>query len=166
MSSEANVAKAGLEGIVAAQSAISDVNGIEGRLIYAGYDIHDLAEHSTFEETIYLLWQLRLPTASELEDLKVKLAAEAALPDEIHRLIVNLPSTASPMDVLRTVVSALGHSDSDSADNSEAANVRKAVRLTARLPIIVTSFQRARNGQAPIRPRRDFSLAANFLYTA
>src|SRR5215470_12184396 len=165
MTGDANVAKAGLEGIVASQSAISDVNGIQGRLIYAGYDIHDLAEHSTFEETIYLLWRLRLPTASELKELKGQLAAEAVLPDEINRLIVSLPATANPMDVLRTVVSALGHYDPDSSDNSEAANVRKAIRLTARLPIVVTSFQRARNGQPPIKPRSDFSLAANFLYT-
>ena len=80
MSSEANVAKAGLEGIVAAQSSISDVNGIEGRLIYAGYDIHDLARHASFEEIIHLLWHLRLPTRSELSVLKQQLSQEARLP--------------------------------------------------------------------------------------
>ncbi|HMG35782.1 MAG TPA: citrate synthase [Blastocatellia bacterium] len=165
MSGEANVAKAGLEGIVAAQSAISDVNGTEGRLIYAGYDIHDLAERSSFEEVIYLLWHLKLPTATELAELKNQLARESALPEQINRLIESLPADAFPMDVLRTVVSALGHYDPDSGDNSIEANVRKAIRLTARLPMIVTTFQRTRHGQPPIPPSKDLSLAANFLYT-
>ena len=106
MSSEANVAKAGLEGVVAAQSAISDVNGQEGRLIYCGYDIHDLAEHSTFEETIYLLWNGKLTTLSELETLKQQLNRETGLPAEVQQLIRQIPSNANPMDMLRTVVSA------------------------------------------------------------
>ena len=165
MSSEANVAKAGLEGIVAAQSSISDVNGEEGKLIYAGYDIHDLAQHATFEEVIYLLWNGRLPTAAELETLKSQLNSEARLPAEIIELIRFLPKTANPMNMLRTVVSALGIFDPDGADNSLEANARKAVRLTAKFPIIVTTFQRVRNGQEPVHPREGLSLAANFLYT-
>src|SRR5215208_245455 len=104
MSSEANVAKAGLEGIVAAQSSISDVNGVEGRLIYAGYDIHDLAEHSTFEEVIYLLWNGHLPARSQLHDLREQLSGESGLPEEIIQLIGSIPKTANPMDMLRTVV--------------------------------------------------------------
>ena len=165
MSSEANVAKAGLEGIVAAQSSISDVNGEEGKLIYGGYDIHDLAQHATFEEVIYLLWNGKLPTSAELAALKSQLNVEAGLPAETIELIRTLPKTANPMDMLRTVVSALGIADPDGADNSIEANERKAVRLTAKFPIIVTTFQRVRNGQQPVHPRSDLSIAGNFLYT-
>jgi citrate synthase len=165
MSSEANVAKAGLEGIVAAQSSLSDVNGIEGRLIYAGYDIHDLAQHATFEEVIYLLWNLRLPTRSELDDLKEQVSRESQLPDGIQQLIRAIPKSANPMDMLRTVVSALALYDEEAGDMSSAANLRKAIRLTARFPIIVTTFQRVRNGSEPVTPRRDLSIAGNFLYT-
>ena len=165
MSSEANVAKAGLEGIVAAQSTISDVNGEEGKLIYAGYDIHDLAQHATFEEVIYLLWNGRLPTAVELGALKSQLNSEAGLPNEIIELIRLLPKTANPMDMLRTVVSALGLYDPDGADNSLEANGRKAIRLTAKFPTIVTTFQRVRNGLEPVHPHDELSLAGNFLYT-
>lgn len=165
MSSDGTVAKAGLEGIVAAQSSISDVNGGEGKLIYAGYDIHDLAEHATFEEVIYLLWNGALPTAAQLEALKSQLNSEARLPGEIIELIRLLPKTANPMEMLRTVVSALGLYDSDGADNSLEANARKAVRLTAKFPIIVTTFQRVRNGLEPVHPHEELSLAGNFLYT-
>jgi citrate synthase len=165
MSSEANVAKTGLEGVVAAQSSLSDVNGEEGKLIYAGYDIHDLAKHATFEEVIFLLWNGKLPTTAELDRLKSQLNKETRLPAEIIELIGSIPKTANPMDMLRTVVSALGLYDPDAADNSIEANVRKAVRLTAKFPIIVTTFQRVRNGQPPVHPREDLSLAGNFLYT-
>ncbi len=165
MSSEANVAKAGLEGIVAAQSSISDVNGLEGRLIYYGYDIHDLATHATFEETIYLLWNGHLPTASQLTTLTQQLSQEAALPADIQRFIGLIPRNANPMDMLRTVISMLSFYDPDGADMSREANVRKAIRLTAKFPIIVTTFQRVRNGKEPIEPRPDLSLAGNFLYT-
>jgi citrate synthase len=165
MSSEANVAKAGLEGVVAAQSAISDVNGQEGRLIYCGYDIHDLAEHSTFEETIYLLWNGKLPGSGELERLKEHLARETGLPAEVLQLIRQIPRDANPMDMLRTVVSALAFYDPDGADMSREANLRKAVRLTAKFPTIVTTFQRVRNGLEPVEPREGLSIAGNFLYT-
>jgi 2-methylcitrate synthase len=165
MSSEANVAKAGLEGIVAAQSSISDVNGEEGKLIYAGYDIHDLAEHATFEEVIYLLWNGKLPTATQLSTLKAQLNSEAGLPGDIVKLIRLIPKTANPMEMLRTVVSALSLYDPDGDDNSLEANARKAIRLTAKFPIIVTTFQRVRNGLDPVHPQKELSLAGNFLYT-
>jgi citrate synthase len=162
---EANVAKAGLEGLVATQSEISDVNGIDGVLIYAGYDIHDLAEHATFEEVIYLLWNLKLPTSEQLNELKHALTREASLPPAIIDLMRAMPGSTNPMDMLRTVVSALGNFDPEANDNSLEANHRKAIRLTARFPMIVTSFQRIRNGKEPIDPRPDLSLAGNFLYT-
>ena len=165
MSSDANAAKAGLEGIVAGESSLSDVNGQEGRLIYAGYDIHDLAEHSTFEEVTYLLWNGHLPTQTELDELKQRLSLETGLPAEIQQLIRSIPKGANAMDMLRTVVSALSFYDPDGADMSREANVRRSIRLTAKFPTIVTTFQRVRNGLDPVEPRRDLSLAGNFLYT-
>ena len=165
MSSEANVAKAGLEGVVAAQSSISDVNGQEGRLIYWGYDIHDLAEHATFEEVTYLLWNGQLPTSAQLEELKTQLSREARLPAEIQQLMRSIPKGANPMDMLRTVVSALALYDQEAADMSREASVRKAIKLTAKFPTIVTTFERLRNGSEPVEPREGLSVAGNFLYT-
>src|SRR3977135_2447464 len=100
MPGEANVAKAGLEGIVAAESRISDVNGDKGELIYSGYDIHDLAEHSTFEAVIYLLWHGELPTRAALQELQQSLSDETGLPTAIQELIGAIPKNASPMDML------------------------------------------------------------------
>ncbi|PYT04866.1 MAG: citrate synthase [Acidobacteria bacterium] len=165
MPGEANVAKAGLEGIVAAESRISDVNGDEGKLIYAGYDIHDLAEHSTFEEVVYLLWHGELPSRTALEELKRQLGNETGLPTPIQVLISSIPKSANPMDMLRTVVSALSFYDPDLDDMSPEANLRKAIRLTAKFPTIVTTFQRVRNGLQPVEPRKDLSIAGNFLFT-
>jgi citrate synthase len=165
MSSESNAARAGLEGVVAAQSRISDVNGLEGRLIYTGYDIHDLAERATFEEVIYLLWNGSLPTRSQLDQLKQQLAQETSLPAGIKEFIASIPKDANPMDMLRSVVSALSLYDSEAADMSTEANRRKAIRLTAKFPTIVTTFERVRNGLDPVEPRSDLSIAANFLYT-
>src|SRR5215470_16583039 len=165
MPSDANVARAGLEGIVATQSAISDVNGLEGRLVYRGYDIHDLAEHATFEEVIYLLWNGSLPTSGQLDDLNEQLHRHAPLPAEIKERISRIPKDANPMDMLRTIVSALSFYDPDAADMSREANVRKAIRLTARFSGVVTAFYRFRTGEQPVDPRPDLSLAGNFLYT-
>jgi citrate synthase len=165
MSTDANIGKAGLEGIVATQSEISDVNGIEGRLIYRGYDIHDLADHATFEEVIYLLWNGDLPNRGQLDQLKAQLTPEAGLPGEVEQLLRRIPATANPMDMLRTAVSALSLYDPDAADMTREANIRKAARLVARFPTIVTAFHRLRNGLEPIRPRQDLSIAANFVYT-
>ena len=165
MPGEVNVAKAGLEGIVAAQSRISDVNGEKGELIYSGYDIHDLAEHSTFEEVVYLLWKGELPTRAALDELKQQLSDEAGLPAGIIDLIDAIPKSAGPMDVLRTIVSALSFFDPDGGDMSDDANQRRAIRLTAKFPTIVTTFQRVRNGQKAIEPRKDLSIAGNFLFT-
>lgn len=165
MSGEANVAKAGLEGVVAAQSRISDVNGVEGRLIYYGYDIHDLAAHATFEEIVFLLWNGRLPARDELDEIKEQLNSEAGLPAEIKQLIKYIPAAANPMDMLRTVVSALAFYDPDGADMSREANVRRAVRLTAKFPTILTTFERVRKGLDAVEPRSDLSMAGNFLYT-
>src|ERR1700741_2936014 len=116
---ESTAATAGLRGVVAASSAISDVNGEKGILIYAGYDIHDLAEHSTFEEVIYLLWHGELPAGAALQQLKQRLSDETRLPTEIQELIGAIPRDANPMDMLRTVISALSFYDPDGADMTD-----------------------------------------------
>lgn len=165
MSNEANAVKAGLEGAVAASSSISYIDGNIGKLIYCGYNIHDLAQHSTFEEVIYLLWNSKLPAQGELDELKAQLNKESGIPPEIQQLIRSLPEGVNPMDMLRTVVSALSLYDPDGQDMSREANVRKAIRLTAKFPTLVAAFQRIREGLEPLEPRNDLSIAGNFLYT-
>src|ERR687890_1332342 len=148
---------AGLEGVVAAESAIGDVDGVNGALIYQGLDIHDLAEHSTFEETVYLLWHGRLPKRDELDTLKKELAADQRLPEEVLALMRSFPSDAEPMDALRTAVSALGFYDPGSRDLSREGALRTATRLTAQLPVVVAAFERVRNGLEPVEPREDLN---------
>ena len=156
--------KAGLEGTTAARTAISDVDGERGRLIYQGIDIFELAGSSTFEETTYLIWNGKLPNVEQLGTLNRQLAENRHLPREVVDLIGNLPNDAAPMDVLRTAVSAMGLYDPDAGDESREANVRKAVRLVAQTPALVAYIERLRKGQDPVEPREDLSLAANFLY--
>jgi 2-methylcitrate synthase len=156
-------AKAGLEDIVATSSAICYLDGDQGVLAYCGYDIHDLAEHATFEEVCFLLWNGRLPTRAELGDLHSALAAARPLPERVLRLLRSLPP-ANGMDVLRTATSALAHSDPDADDNSQAANTRKAVRLTAQLASLVATFGWMQARGAPIQPDPALGHAANFLY--
>ena len=154
----------GLEDVVAATSAVCDVNGKEGRLFYYGLDIHDLAAHSSFEETVFLLWHGHLPTRRELEETRTELAKSRTLPPDVLRMMAELPRTAVPMEVLRTAVSLLSMYDPDDADSSREANVRKATRLVAQTPTIVAAIEALRKGRAPLAPRPDLSLAANFLY--
>ncbi len=156
--------KGGLEEVIAASSSICELNGKEGKLSYLGIDIHDLAKYSTFEETIYLLWQGNLPTKSQLEQFTAQLSNNRALPAEVLTLMRSFPKTAKPMDVLRTVVSALGLYDPDAGNESQEANMRKATRLTALFPTIVATAERLRTGEEVIAPRADLSHAANFLY--
>ena len=156
--------KGGLEEVIAASSSICELNGKEGKLSYFGIDIHDLAAHSSFEETVYLLWHGKLPTKSQLDELDTRLRASRALPEPVISLMRAFPKTATPMDVLRTVVSALSMYDPDTGNNSQDANVRKATRLTAQFPTIVAAAERLRNGQEIVAPREDLGHAANFLY--
>jgi citrate synthase len=155
--------KAGLEDTVATSSAICYLDGDRGVLAYCGYDIHDLARHATFEEVCYLLWHRRLPTRAELGDLQSQLSAGRALPEGVLRLMRSLPAGNS-MDILRTLTSALGHYDPDAADNSPAANYRKAVRLTAQIGSLVATMGRVASGGGPIEPDPVLGHAANFLY--
>jgi citrate synthase len=154
----------GLEGVVAAQTRISDVDGQQGRLFYAGYDIADLARHATFEETVYLLHHLELPTRAQLEETTAALRAASALDDYLVELISSLSGRVGPMTALRTMISAAAAVDPDVDDDSEAANRRKAFRLMARTPQIVATYQRLRTGADAIEPRDDLGVAANFLY--
>jgi citrate synthase len=153
----------GLEGVVAAQTRISDVDGRKGKLFYAGYDIADLAAHATFEETIYLLHHLELPTAAQLEGTVATLRAESVLDELLVDLIASLADRAGPMTTLRTAVSAAATLDQDDG-HSEAANLRKAYRLMAKTPQIIATYQRLRTGSDAIEPRDDLGVAANFLY--
>lgn len=155
---------AGLEGVVAAKSAVCFIDGIAGRLVYRGYEIGDLVEHTTFEEVAHLLWDEKLPNKAEMVALKKQLAENAALPAHVTKILQALPAQTQPMDALRTAVSALGATDADLKSNEPDANRRKAIRLTAQFPTIVTAFNRLRAGQQPIAPDPSLSLAANFLY--
>ena len=155
--------KAGLEDTIATSSAICYVDGDRGVLAYCGYDIHDLARHSTFEEVCYLLWHRRLPTRAELGDLQSQLAAGSPLPDGVVRLMRQLPPSEA-MDTLRTLASALAHYDRDAPDHSPAANYRKAVRLTAQMGSLVAAIGRVEKNLSPIDPDPVLGYAANFLY--
>src|SRR5450432_1455756 len=117
---EAPTTSSGLRGVTAATSSISDVNGEKGELIYEGYNIHDLAAHSTFEEVVFLLWHKRLPKLDELAELKQLLAEHYALPHEVIALLRQFPTEADPIDVLRTAVSALEFYDPSARDLSPA----------------------------------------------
>ncbi|HST52302.1 MAG TPA: citrate synthase [Pyrinomonadaceae bacterium] len=155
---------AGLEGVVAAQSSVGDVDGTRGILIYQGINIHDLAEHSTFEETVFLLWHGRLPKREELDALRRELAASRNVPGGLLAFMREFPRDAEPMDALRTAVSALAFYDPQSRDLSREGALRTATKLTAQLPVLVAAFERLRKGQEPVEPKPDLNIATNFLY--
>ncbi len=157
-------ATAGLRGVVAAQSAIGDVNGEQGILIYQGYDIHDLAEHSTFEEVIYLLWHGRLPKQAELDELKAELRANYEAPAEVISLMKQFPKDADPMDVLRTAVSSLDFYDKDGHGTDRERATKAAAKLTGQIGTIAAAWDRIRNGKEPVAPDHNLSIAANYLY--
>ncbi|GAB4424686.1 MAG: citrate synthase [Chloroflexi bacterium OHK40] len=159
-----STATKGLEGIVAAQTAISFIDGINGRLFYRGIDINELAEHSTFEETTALLWYGDLPTRKQLDSFRRKMVENRLVPNEIIALLLLLPKKTTPMGVLRTAVSALAPFDPETGDNSLEANVHKSIRLTAAMPTIVAAWERIRNGLWPVTPNAQLDHAANFLY--
>jgi len=154
---------AGLEGIVACDSAICAVDGTRGVLSYFGYDIHDLADHSSFEETIALLWYGTLPNRAQLDELTHNLVAARPLPGPVMDFLHTCPRDAHPMSVLRTAVSALGMYDPEADAKDMDANRRKAVRLTAQIPTIIAAYHRIRNGKEPVAPTADASTARNFL---
>ncbi|MEX0820982.1 MAG: citrate synthase [Rhodothermales bacterium] len=154
----------GLEGVVALDSNISFIDGNVGELIYRGYDIHDLAENASFEEVAYLLWNGDLPTRTQLADLNERLRAERDLPPVMLDILARMPDDANPMAALRTAVSALSLFDEEADEMSHEANYRKAVRLVARIPTVIAAFDRLRKGKEPVAPKKDCSLAHDFLY--
>ena len=166
MSPVADKPKAGLEDVVAGESAICYLDGERGVLAYCGYDIHDLADAergATFEEVCHLLWHGRLPTRAELGDLQTALAASRTLSEPVLRAMRSLPKVDG-MDALRTLTSILQHYDPDGTDNSAHANYRKAVRLTGQLGSLVATWGRMAAGGGPIDPDPALGHAANFLY--
>jgi citrate synthase len=158
------VAGKGLEGIVAANSGICWIDGEAGVLAYRGIDIHELAENSNFEETTFLLWNGRLPNQFELREFQAQLALARVLDQRVIDLLRSFPSTATPMEILRTAVSALSFYDADEKDNSHDANVRKAYNLTAQIAMIVAIYDRIRKGKEIVPPDRSLSHAGNFLW--
>ena len=153
----------GLKGVYLDRSSATFIDGRAGELRYRGYSIHDLAEHSNFEETAYLLLEGALPTRRQLDAFDAALKAGRALPDPLYDVIRTVRD-AHPMVVLRTAVSALAAFDPDAADKSPEATLRKGVRLTSQVPIIVTAHHHIRNGREPVAPSADLGHAANFLY--
>ena len=158
------VAGKGLEGVVAANSGICWIDGEAGILSYRGIDIHELAENSTFEETTYLLWNGYLPNRLALREFESQLALARELDQRIVDLMRTFPTDATPMEMLRTTVSALSFYDADEKDNSHDANVRKAYHLTAQVAMIVAIYDRIRKGKEIIPPDRSLTHAGNFLW--
>jgi citrate synthase len=165
---QVNLIKAGLEDAVVSTSEICFIDGHRGRLLYRGYDVDDLVAQSTFEEVAYLLWHGRLPTRKELDAHVKALSATSSrrLPPRVVAILRQLPKKTTPMEALRTGVSALSAFDPDAADNSREATLRKAVRLTAQLPTLVAAWERIRRGKPVIAPNPRLNLAANFLAMA
>jgi len=159
-----NVKNIGLRGIKVADTRISDVDGEHGILIYRGYPIEELAEHSTFEETAYLLLHDRMPNEEQFADFKKRLAEARELPSFVFDSIRKLPASAPPMDILQASIPVLGMADHELQDESREANIAKAIRLIARIPMIVAGWDRIRNGHDPLPADETLSHAGNFLW--
>lgn len=162
-SESANPAK-GLEGVVAATTRLSDVKGDVGELIYAGYNINELAGKVSYEEVVHLLHHNHLPKRGELDDLKARLVSYRDLPKGIVDMLKGLPRWTPPMSAIRTAISALGCFDEHSEDTSVDANREKAMRLIAQIPIVTAYFHRLRQGKSIVPPDPNLGEAANFLY--
>ncbi|MGH9671915.1 MAG: citrate/2-methylcitrate synthase [Bryobacteraceae bacterium] len=153
----------GLKGVYFDRSRVCYIDGRAGELRYRGYSIHDLAERSTFEETCYLLLKGELPGRTQLDAFTAELKAARALPEPVYGLIETIKGS-HPMDVLRTCVSALSAFDPETADKSPEATLRKGIRLTAQVPMIIAAHEHIRNGREPVAPNPRLAHAANFLY--
>jgi citrate synthase len=155
----------GMQDVVVLESDICYIDGEQGRLLYRGYDVADLAEQSTFEEVAYILWYGDLPSPREFQVFLDGFTGSMVLPVETVMILRMFPKSATPMEVLRTAISSLGHWDPDSGNTLLDASLRKAIRLTERLPQLVTAHQRLREGKEPIPPIAGRSIAYNFLYS-
>ena len=154
----------GLAGVIVADSELSYIDGLAGILRYRGYNISDLAQQATYEEVVHLLWFGELPNREQLEALKIRLIGERTIHHGVLTLMSAFPTWPEPIEVLRTAVSALSSYDSESEVNSPDANLRKAIRLVAKMPTIVASYCRLRDGKDPLSPDPTLGHAANFLY--
>jgi citrate synthase len=154
----------GLKGVVAADSAICDVDGDLGKLIYRGYNIDDLAEHSSFEEVSYLLFKGELPKKTELAEFKQSLAHHREIEPELMAFLKSVPPATPPMTWLRSAVSVSAQFDDLAEDNSLSVNFEKSIRMTAEMVSVVAAIRRLRDGLEPIPPRPELSHAANFMY--
>ena len=153
----------GLKDVYLDTTESSFIDGQVGKLLYRGYDIHDLAEKSTFEEVIYLLLYGALPTNQQLQEFDITLRANRRIPDEVIQ-VLDLVKASHPMDALRTGISAMSAFDPEVADNSVEATIRKGIRLTAQGPTIVAAHHRLRHGLEPVAPNPELNHAGNFLY--
>ena len=154
----------GLDGVVAAQTALSSIDGQRGILTYRGIDIHELAENASYEEVVYLLWYGKLPNRRELHDLEERLAANRPIPTQVVNILRQTPHNGIPMVVLRNAVSALAMFDPDAEDITPEATRRKAERLTAQMGTIMAAYHRIRQGLEPIEPDPRLSHTENLLY--
>ncbi|MBF2263949.1 citrate synthase [Staphylococcus warneri] len=153
----------GLEGVIAAETKISSI--IDSQLTYAGYDIDDLAENAQFEEIIFLLWNYRLPTKDELQELKSKLYEYMTLNPRVYKHFEEyVTDKVHPMTALRTSVSYIAHFDPDAEDEADEKKYERAIRIQAKIASLVTAFSRVREGKEPLKPNSDLSYAGNFLY--
>lgn len=159
-----NAKDTGLRGVLVADTAISSIDPVNGELSYRGFDIHDLANYSTSEETAYLLLYGTLPTAAQLDHFSDELSTESRLPQGIIEFLQRTNQKAGPMDILQAAVALLATYDSDIKDETKEANTKRAIRLIARIPTVVASFDRIRKKLSPIQPNPNLSRAANFLY--
>ncbi len=153
----------GLEGIVAGITRISQIDAKANRLTYRGYDVHDLAEKGSFEQTAYLLLHGELPTEAQLKEFRATLASERAVPDAIYTVLKALPKNTHPMDMIRTAFSALAPFDPDYDKNDHDANIRKAMRIIAKAGTMVANAHRIRTGQDVLQPDPTLNTAASFL---
>ena len=154
----------GLEGVIAGESALSRIDTERNHLLICGYDLEDLTEGAVYEEVAYLLLHGELPTRAQLEEFEAALRAERTLPPQVVDLLRQAPADAHPMDLLRTAVSALGYFDMETRDNSPQANVRKALRLLAKIPLIIAAGHRFSQGLQPVAPHPSLGQAGNLLY--
>jgi citrate synthase len=154
----------GLEGVVAAETRLCDLDGANGRLAYGGYNIDDLARRATFEEVCYLLWHGELPKVGQLDKITTELIAAREIPRALVDGFALMPKDTDPMRVLQAAVAILGMHDPEATDNSRAANLRKSVRLCSQMATAICAHHRVRQGQAPVSPAPDLGHAANFLY--
>ncbi len=164
MNGAGNVVDRGLEGVVVGTTAITSIDGATGRLAYRGYAIDDLARNASFEEVCSVLLFGRLPSAAQLGDISVRLAANRALPDALLGMMASLPRDAWPMDVLRTTISGLAAFSPHASGGTHVSNPRSALGLIAKAPTIVAAWDRIRRGLQPLAPLPNLSTAANFLY--